>query len=269
MGKTQVSTATENDLAQYLDQKLGDLEELCQSAREQNLADFAGRGLSQSGPAMVAGAKALEEVLTEYISARISEAPQWVGDNLRIEVVRASFASHLREALSRFCVAEFAYRTGTRSVPNSAAGALEGLVRKSARKLESSIRAFELGVGEKKLDAPVYNVVQAETVIGGIQQSAGSASQTNNVTIDAKLLTSATAKLLAALDDEKVRKEIGPDLATLESQLAKAEPSASIVREAGKSIRSIVEGAFGGAVGSAMTPQLAHALAVFTAILGL
>ncbi|MCH2496400.1 MAG: hypothetical protein MK104_05240 [Erythrobacter sp.] len=264
-----MSAATKDDLSKYLTQKRGELEEHCQSVREQNLADFGAKGLAISGPAMKGGATALQDTLSDYFAERTAEAPNWVGEQLPSEVVRGMFADHLRDVLKNFCVPSFAYRSGTRTMPDSAAKAFSRLVQENSAKLENQIRVFELDVSEKTPQPTVYNVVQAETVIGGIQQSAGPAMQTNTVKIDAEMIAQATDKLLAAIDSDELRKAIEPDLVTLQSQLDKTDPNTTIVRETGKSIRSIVEGAFGGAIGNAMAPQLGHALAVFTALLGI
>ena len=52
---------------------------------------------------------------------------------------------------------------------------------------------------------------------------------------------------------DRARKQAEAQVATIEAQLTQDEPNPIIVREAGKSLRTIVEGAVGGAVGTALS----------------
>jgi hypothetical protein len=64
--------------------------------------------------------------------------------------------------------------------------------------------------------------------------------------------------------DEDKRAAMAADIATIKAQLTKPSPSMTILREAGKSIRNMVEGV----VASLLTPEFITVTAALRAALG-
>ncbi len=263
-----MSDAQLTDLQEYLAVRREALSNAVYQAREQNLAAHSARSLG-SGAAMKEGASKLEDCVRAHISEVSGEAQNWVGVHLAKELVRKTISAHLYAVVEDFMTFENAYRVGTRSSRDDAATAIEGRLATARRQLASDIRRFEVGASTARGQGGLIQTINAHTIIGPLQQSGGNAAQHNTINVSKLDVTAAIAALLQAIDNDKIRAEIGPDVSTIEAQLKKEVPSPAILSEAGRSIRTIIEGGVGGALGSALSPSLASALALFSAAIGI
>jgi hypothetical protein len=130
------------------------------------------------------------------------------------------------------------------------------------RHLEFVLRQFDVGFHES--DEPevpqVSNaIINTGPMINSVVQQ-GSPGATQNVTMKIDEAKAAIAAIEAnsgnlGLPADKLS-DLQSDLATITAQLAKAMPSPSIVTEAARSVRNIVEGAVGGMITPAVTAVL-------------
>jgi len=86
--------------------------------------------------------------------------------------------------------------------------------------------------------------------VGNIAQNSSGFSQT--ATMDfaevRKLVTAIRADLAEVPLDSSIRATADVQLSRIDTELAAAAPDASVVREAGRSLRTIIEGAIGNAI---------------------
>lgn len=268
-----MSDARFGDLELHLAQQMHDLEVIIASGREKVLAEASMKGLTGSGATIRKGVSALEEGLSGHVKRMIELTQSWPGPNLSVEETRKLIVDHSRAALDKFVTSEMAYRIGSREIGVGAQNALEALVNQVRDKLSAQVREFELGanLAQDRHSASVVNIIHAQHIIGGVQQSGRDAFQTNSVNLSAELIEAALGHLIAHVEtvSPELMSEIKHDVATIRSQLAKPEPSSTIVQESGRTIRTVLEGAFGGALGNAMSPGIVQALTAFSAAVGL
>src|SRR5690606_1824011 len=141
-----------------------------------------------------------------------------------------------------------------RAIRGDALRALNGIVAQAKTRILARVREFELGTDRDRNPRPtsVTNIVHARDIVGGIQQAGGDAVQANSVNLSAESIGVALEHLklrvLAAVPS--VAAEIEPDAVSVRGQLSKSEPNSVIVQEAGRSIRTVIEGAAGGVIGN-------------------
>jgi hypothetical protein len=263
-----MSDANKADYEQHLSSLTADLARTIERAREQNLASYSARGLLQSGAAMVAGARILTEQLDRHIDQIAVEISDWIGDQLSEAEAKAMATGHLRNAIETFATCEYAYRLGTRQPRDSAMEALAGRIANDKVLLLGKVRKIELGVMSSSTSSGPVNVIHAGTINGGVQQAGSHAKQEISIHINRDDTLAAIQALLDAIDDDDLRAAITPDVQTIEAQLSKSQPSSTITSEAGRSIRSVVEGALGGALGNAASPGIGAALSALMSALG-
>jgi len=268
-----MSDAREIDFQQFLDGHRPGIEDELRRTREQVLTTAASRGTLNSGGTLKHGVAAMEQVLSDYLAATMALADRWAGPSLPIARAREMIVAHLSSIVAELATTETAYRVGTRRPSDSALKAMEGLVSQARQRLEAKLREFELGADTNRNArvASVTNIVHATNIIGGVQQAGGSAIQANTVSLSAEAIAASLDHLFAHLTDapHELLAELEPEAATIRSQLVKPTPNATIVQEAGRTIRTVLEGAIGGALGNAMSPGIVHALAGFSAAIGL
>lgn len=266
-----MSDALEPDLIQYLEVRRSELETSLHSSRNQVLANASMKGTVQSGGTLQAGVAAMEGVFRDYIIDLAGVIDRWVGEHLPEARVREIVADHLRRSVEDLATADTACGAPGRGIRGSALNAINGLVGQTKTRMLTRIREFELGADRAKPGAPsIVNIVHANNIIGGVVQAGGDAMQANTVQLSAEAIGASLNHLLelVAATAPDLKAQIEPDAATIRAQLTKAEPSSTIVQEAGRTIRAVVEGAAGGAVGAVMTPGLVQALAAFSAAIG-
>lgn len=232
-----MSDASDADLVQYLDQRLAELRMAVERGREQNLASMGARGLLNSGAAIKNGVAALDQNVSAYVAEIGELVSRWSGPNLARTRCREIIAAHMRTVLTDLVQRQYAYRDGTRAWRSEAVDtAFDGLLVQVRDKLTARIREFELGADRDKNEI-------ASALDGLLTQ------------------LQEPSKGLAAL--------IEPDAATIRAQLEKQKPNTTIMQEAGRSMRSTIEGAIGGAMGNALSPGMARALDTFLKAVGL
>lgn len=232
-----MSDATEDDLKAYLDQQCAELEDAILKAREACMATLSAKGLLNSGAAIEKGVAALENEVSEHLTKTMMVADRWSGPNLSQNRARELVASYMRSILDRFIQNDYAYRMGSRLAGSaSIERAFDNLIGQLKAKLMARVREFELGA-EKDPDH-IHALLQ-------------------------KLIEEIQAL------PQGLAERISPDAETIRSQLRKAEPSRPIIRQAGQSIRSILEGAAGGAMGNALSPSAIKTLELLFRALGI
>ena len=176
-----MSDAQLPDLIGFLEQRREDLKDALVGEREQNMTAHGARGTLVSGPAMKSGVKRLSDGLAQYIAEMMDQVPAWPSEFLTEQQTRATIAAHLYDTLNEFLVFDYAYRVGTRKPPPSAIQATNEIIQKADASLRSKVRAFELGAVEQSAQSSANITVNAHTIIGGVQQSGGDATQNSSV----------------------------------------------------------------------------------------
>lgn len=132
---------------------------------------------------------------------------------------------------------------------------------------ELAFRLRQYDVGLHNLEGPggpvlMSNNINIEKMSGGaLQQGTTRSTQVSVGKIDVGSVFGALTVLenaveAAGLPEHEVE-DIRADIATIKAQLAKAQPSATIVGEAGKSLRNIAEGIAGGLLTSPLVTAAA------------
>lgn len=232
-----MSNATEADLQSHLDQMKVELGEAVARGREANLAAMSARGMVHSSNAILNGVASLDASLNAHFAAAMPLVDRWTGPSLTQDRARQLITAHLQSAIETFVRPEFAYRMGTRaSTSDSVQRAFQSRLDAVKARLGASVRAFELGADKD----PDHIRSLLQTLVEQIEAQS-----------------------------PELAKMVSPDTDTINSQLKKAEPSLPIMREAAQSVRSVVEGAAGGAIGNALSPGLARTFEQIFKALGL
>ena len=122
------------------------------------------------------------------------------------------------------------------------------------KKVQFALRHFDVGhlsPPEPEVPASMKNEIKIDQMIGSvIQQGTTGSNQTASVTINFVAVRNALDNLEMILSKHpappETAAEIEPEIQTIQAQLAKRMPSVTILREAGRSLRSISEGVAGG-----------------------
>jgi hypothetical protein len=114
----------------------------------------------------------------------------------------------------------------------------------------------------------VHNAINVGSMIGStIQQGSPAATQSVQLTLNVDLARAAIASFEKAVNEADMpsteRNEMIAEVRTINAQLSKAAPSRLIIREAGRSLRSIFEGITAGAL---TPPVMAVAAALWSAL---
>jgi hypothetical protein len=227
-------------------------------------------GRLRSGATLRALAEGFETNLLEFCKEMFTHTQSWHSvEGLDEKTLRSLASNYLREVVATFPETNYVSYGG--SLKGAADEAIERLVDEAKAKATVEIRNFELGVGNHSApNFPTY-VVNAHTIIGGVQQGTVGSTQSIVVEISVADVTQALEQIvseLAAKGHGEVVHNIQADVETLKVQLAKPEPNKTILKEAASSVKTVIEGALGGIIGTAMTPQFNQALATLTALIG-
>jgi hypothetical protein len=138
--------------------------------------------------------------------------------------------------------------------------------------LQFSLRQFDVGfhdAPEPEVPPMTSNSINVGNMTGNIQQGSPGATQTfelkANIGTAQAALQAFEAELNKSEIDDRARQELAADIATIKAQLSKPSPSVSILHEAGKSVRNVVEGVVAGA----LTSPLLHTAIALGLTLGL
>ena len=271
-GEGCLSDAQEPDLFNYLAVRRKELENALHDSRNRVLAEASGRGTVQSGSTHKLCIGGMEQVFDEYIADLSGLIDRWAGEQLPEKRARGIISDHLRQAVEELATAETACGVINRGIRGGTLDAINGIAAQAKTRILARVRQLELGADRPKSAAPstLVQIVHAENIIGGVVQAGGNASQANTVQLSAETIGASLDHLLTlvATAAPELRAEIEHDAATIQSQLKKPEPNPTIVQEAGRSIRTVLEGAVGGVLANTMTPGLAQAVAAFGAAIG-
>ena len=136
--------------------------------------------------------------------------------------------------------------------------------------LEFALRQFDVGfhdAPEPELPPMTDNSITVGNMTGNIQQNSPGATQTfeskMNIAAAQAALQTFESELSKIEVDDRARQDLAADIATIKAQLSKPSPSASILREAAKTVRSVSEGIVAGVLTS---PLMQAAIALGTAL---
>lgn len=247
-------------------------EQLAEGQR-QVAAEYAARGLLRSGPRLKRQAQVRNEHLADLADWCLSEVAGLPGNaashwNEHGHAIRGALGAFMKE--SRGSVLLDGAPLGT-AVEKALAEILD---RGDANAL-AELDEFGSGVWrprsprqEVSVTSNTVNVGDGAT-IGNIQQAGNHAHQQGAAAIDISAIGQALdaferAAANATLSEE-VRAAIRAEAETIRPQLSKQTPSALIVREGFKSLRSIVEGV---AAGALLTPQFGALMAAALPLIG-
>ena len=133
-------------------------------------------------------------------------------------------------------------------------------------RLNYQLRQFDVGFADPPLpEEPqvTHNNIRVQTMIGGaIQQGVQGSSvvvKSGNIDVLLRIANEIDSELAKVADCPEVA-NLKAEVATIRAQLSKSTPNQTILAEAGRSLRSIAEGVFAGAITN-RTVQLAADLA--------
>lgn len=266
-----MSQATADQFRSYLDHKRTELDVQIDRARSAALARASGFGTPLGSAAYKMCANAARETMEEYLSVAADMIQRWHGPSLPEHDARSIVVQHLHAAIDEIMRPEIVFDMGNRRQESEIAAFEQEL---TAMKRSLQARLLEIGVGADRAPpipaGSVVNIVHAGN-IGSLQQAGDHSHQKLKVSLSAEAITSSLKLLTAHLRDAspETLSKIEEHVAAIEEQLAKPEPDAGIVQEAGRSIRAVVEGALGNAIGTMMMPGVGQALRALGAVLGL
>lgn len=266
--------ATEEDLRKFLEAQTVDLKEELGTQRAKRARELAGRGLFSSSIQVTGGVSPLRDQLQAFILVQFENSGEWIGRKMSDVAVRTIFVEYARQWLQEF--GQLNYVCTVPSIDkerSSLRQAAEKPLEQMRSQIEAHIAKYEAGVGAgKRNSAPMtVNVVHANTIVGGVQQAGASSKQNSAVTITTGEIEVALQRLEDALKDHAdtaLERAVTGDIATMRAQLTKAEPNSTILQEAGRSIRTVCEGALGGVLTN-VAPAIPHAVSVLAATLGI
>lgn len=206
-------------------------------------SNFALHGASGSSREVIVALEAIHKEFDRGIDAALGELSRAIKrDLLEHDDLRRITEESLRAFAERMKAAVPLHR-----VPD-----FKAKVAELDTRLDFALRQFDVGhLDPREPEEPLTmsNSINIGVMSGGAIQQ-GTSESTQNFEVD--LATRVLADFEAALASEDVPHNqlanIRADIATIKAQLAKPEPSRAILREAGKSVRSVVEGVFAGAI---------------------
>ncbi len=141
------------------------------------------------------------------------------------------------------------------------------------KRLDFLLRQFDAGFYEPacaEIVAPMKNTINISNMDGGaIQQGTQQSTQNISIQIDQAQTLSSLREFENALSELKINQDtmasVQGDIDTIKAQLAKPNPSESIILEAGRSLKNVVENVIAGV----LTPPVSNAAAALWAALSL
>ncbi|WP_316227655.1 MULTISPECIES: hypothetical protein [unclassified Bradyrhizobium] len=231
-------------------------------------AELASKGLLLSGRAVISIFDAVRKDFEGGINATLGELKRTIA---RTTLDRIQLRQMTIQCLENFAI-EMKSLTKADQYRTLVGKLIDDRLREFDEYLSFAIRQFDTGF----LDPPepevpsVNNSINIGTMTGSaVQQGSPSAAQTMQLGLkidDAKAAAAAFEAAIQSIDLPISKKdEIVAELQTISAQLSKKSPSLTILREAGCSLRNVVEGI----TASAITPQLLAAAPMLWSALGL
>jgi hypothetical protein len=229
-------------------------------------AQLASKGALNSGRAIIMIFDAVRTEFDAGIETAFGELKRTIN---RTKLNRGDLRQATVSCLENFAI-EMKALTKADQYRSLAAQAVDERLGAMGRHLAFAIRQFDTGfLDPDEPESPnVNNSINIGTMTGSaIQQSSHGANQTLQFDLKIDEAKSALAAFEAAINTialpQSQKDEVAAELQTVSAQLSKASPSLTILREAGRSLRNVVEGITAGA----MTPYLlAAAPALWTAL---
>jgi hypothetical protein len=233
-------------------------------------ASHAQRGLGMSGVVIAAIFADVQKEFEEGIADALGELKRAIRTT---KLDRHELRQAALQCLENFTIGCKA-ATGAdrfRSLP-SMGDYIDRRLREFDEVLRFKIRQFDVGfLDPQEPEVPhVSNTINVESMIGStIQQGSSRATQTVQFTLNIGATGAALSAFEAAIQgvdlSENVRAEIMADIDTIRTQLAKPSPNITIVHEAGKSVRNVLEGIAAGL----LTPSISAAALTLWSTIGL
>ena len=239
------------------------------AVKSEILAKHSAAGRLRSGATLQALAEAFDIHLINFCQDAFAHIHSWYSvEGLDEPALRSTASDYLRQIVATLPEPDYVSYGG--ALQGSAADAIEKLVNDTRAKANVEIRNFEIGVGKLSAPGSQTYVVNAHAITGGVQQGTVGSTQSNIVEISVGDVNQALERLvteLAATGRGEVVQSIQADVETLRAQLSKPEPNRTILREAASSVKNVIEGALGGVISTAMTPQFAQALLTLSSLI--
>ena len=266
---------TQNDFLDCIRWHLNQAAERAKSAVQRVESEHTAKGRYQSGSTII---RVIEEARKEF-DAGISAALSELSRTIRISKLDRSMLRQLAvQSLQQFSIVmkEVVQPDKLKSF-GSGSGTLHKTVdeRLAAfdQHLQFMVRQYDVGFfspAEPEAPPMTNNSINIATMTGStIQQGSPGATQAVEFRLSIETVSSALNTLESELKtismDDRVKAELTADIATIKAQLSRPLPSTTIMQEAGRSVRKVVEGI---AVG-VLTPKFIAAVTALGAALGI
>ncbi|MDB5600943.1 MAG: hypothetical protein JWN71_2987 [Xanthobacteraceae bacterium] len=227
-------------------------------------AQAAKAGSLQSGRTIILTIDAVKTEFHKGIESALGELKR-VSRTTRLD--RVELRLHTLQLLANFLNAMKAATKSDQLKGWGAAQHIDEQLRTFDADLQFKTRQFDVGFfipDEPEEPIMTRNSISIGTMTGStIQQSSPHAKQTVEFVLNMDTAKAALEKFESSLEGLKVQPELidemRADVATLRAQLAKSAPSQTILQEAGKTLRNVVEGIGAGLLTPTM-PMAAQAL---------
>lgn len=246
------SKPTLDDYERWIDWHLHNATEETEFAINAVKRRNAAAGAYQSGSTVIGVFKEVQVGFEKGVTAALGELKRAIrtttldGTALRniTETRLKGFADEIKAATNSDKLKEFA---GDKPVDER--------IAKIDQHLVFSLRQFDVGFmdpAEPEIPPTTNNHVAIGVMSGGaVQQGTSHLTQTIHNKIDTKRICEAldhfeSSIISSANIPRDYLADLTADIATLRGQLAKTQPSVSILHEAGRSLRNVTEGALGG-----------------------
>jgi hypothetical protein len=218
---------------------------------------MAAKGLASSG----AHVRARVGVLREHTQALTDKC---FSDVTRLPVnplaLRIDFAPFLVTQLNRF-FDQAAWDVGIKGLPDSAERAKDGLVKEIHVAMDGDLKDWEAGVWHPRSQPQGVSVTNNNahfhnSPVQTFQQAGDHSTQTATATLNVQAIQASLEQFVRELEKadlpEAIKDEVMAEVDTIRPQLKKAAPNAMIMREAGTSLRTILENTAAGVLANAL-----------------
>ena len=177
-----------------LHQRAHNFEQKLVEAKSEILSKHSAAGRLRSGSTLMALAAAFERLLREFCRDEFAHARSWLSvEGVDDSLLRSRASEHLLEIVAR--LPEGNYVSYGEELRGSAAQAVAGMIADTKAKATVEIRNFEIGVGKPTAAGSPTYVINAHTIVGGVQQGTVGSTQSNVSEISVGDVTQALERL--------------------------------------------------------------------------
>lgn len=259
---------TINDHLTQVDMRLEEARDRLASETTQAESGAAAKGAYNSGGLV----RVLERVARQEFDRAVSE----VLGELKRSVQETNLDKEELRRMTYERLQTFAREMRTHSkleklvrIKHLGAAHLAKIVDALPSRLNIFLRQFDVGLfGAATPEVlAVTNNMSIGTNVGNVQQGTQNSSQTSTVTLNASTINAALDRFESALTGlpAEDRARIAPDVVALRAQASKPTLTESVIRETGKSLRSVAENV----AANLATPEFVTACAALWAALGI